>query len=807
MPLIINHMRLCQSILGWLIFILVITQIVACGDSKNKPVSYDYLTDHDIEIIDQYVRSASAEDDIGQLLMVGVPADLNTAEDTDRKALDALISDNGVGMVIVNGYNYYDNSKDTDDKEYLTRVINFNNLLQRKTRKSINKFPLLIATDFENPSTPSVKRGLVLPPSALSLSTTQDSQLIRTVGEYVGTELTNVGIQIILGPVLDTNNVKQGTKNILQDRCFAANSEGVARTASHYISGLYESGIVVFAKHYPSHGSIESDPHQKLIPVYEGSKLQMAQELKPFIQSKENIRGVMTSHILLASSKERGMATFNRELIDDLRGQGLNKQIVITDDLSDMGAIRSYMDDNHKTYQDTAVDAFDAGHDVLLFAHIRDEKKRASSYGETYQPSNFTLKELGLVRNKLVAHIGSSEFAKKRFKESLRKVLILKAQVAKMQSADPLERFFSKKEGSDTAFNFQIITDGQKAIEKTEQVMAKRQEAFGLAVHSAAGVGNSLVKQSIKKSVIWINNKNGIDINLLNRSNQTRIIFAAYGDQISKFKDAFSAHFSNAIFLGIPFRKDTDSFSNLELMINATFSKADLLIYTVRDGSDVDLLKRLRNKYGKSYSSKAVIFLHNSPAIFGNDMLSDSTVVGNFTMHPFAFDVDVEMLSDPENKPRELFNIPINIGDNGKFYNVSDTKWVEPANPVIFGELFPRQSNLVTRESLEKNFFLISRPKSIDSWVSAASGVFLFLLITIISILFHWWPKHYVMHAPKAGYIMTGLAHPWLGKITAAGIFLVLIFIAYHNTLFFGVLNNAKEASEVVQSVRENLQR
>lgn len=790
-----------KQVLVRLFIALLATGVSGCWNTKVEHENYAPLTEQEINLIDDYIKKVSVRDEIGQLLMVGVPADINTAEDSDSKALDALIGDLGVGMVIVNGYNYYDSNKSADDKEYLTRVINFNNLLQRKTRKSKSKLPLLVASDFEGPSFPSIKRGLVLPPSALSLSTTQDGQLIRDVGRYVGTELTNVGIHIILGPVLDTYNIKQGNKNILQDRCFAATSEGVARTASHYISGLNESGIVVFAKHYPGHGSIESDPHQEVIPIYEGSKEQLGQELLPFIQSKDSVRGIMTSHIQLANSNANGLATFSQEVVGDISKKGLGKKVIITDDLSDMGAIRRYMADTGKTYQDVAINAFDAGHDVLLFSHISDEQRQSSKFGRTYKASKFTLKDLSLVQEKLIEHIESSEIARKRFNESLRKVLILKAQVARLKSSEQLNRLFQKIEGNDTAFNFQTTSDGRLAIENTEKGMAKDQFDNFAGDIPEGGVGNWLVKNSIRKSVIWINRKNNIDINLLNRSEDTKIIFAVYEDHLEKFRTAFSSRFTNATYLRIPIRKETDAFAKLEKDIDAKFGNSAVLIYTARDSSDADLLKRLRNKYKKDYSSRVIVFCHNSPAIFDNDILSDSTVIGNFSMHPFSFDVNVELLSGSTEQPRELTNIPVNIGDNGKFYNVSSTKWVEPANPAIFGELFPQQSVLASRSSLEKQYFLIPRPSQFELWKGYLGNMLIFILIALFSWLIHYGAKLYVSHDAAAQAFVKVLAAPMVGGVIAFTTFVFLFLLAFYFSDFSNYITNVEKTSSQIMKV------
>lgn len=785
--------------------------LAGCNESKDTHEDYSPLTKQEIQKVNDYVDKVTPEEGIGQLFMVGVPADLNTAEDINNKSLDELIGARAVGMVIVNGFNYYDNSKTSDDMEYLTRIIHFNNLLQLKTSKSRLKLPLLVAVDFEGPNNPSIKRGLVLPPSALSLSTSQDGPLIRAMGRYVGTELTSVGIQVILGPVLDTYNIRQGTKNILQDRCFAANSEGVARTASHYIAGLNESGIASFAKHYPSYGSIETDPHQAIVPVYEGSREQMNAELKPFIQSKSSISGIMTSHILLANAKDSGIATFSHELIGTLQQHALDNKIAITDDLADMGAIRSYMSENRKTYQDIAVDAFDAGHDVLLFAHISDEKKSGEKHSKNYKASSFTLNDLHLIQERLVTHIVSSDSAMTHFRVALKKVMLLKAKISRINSpTEPIDRLLSRKQGSDSAFNFQVKTDARTAIDNTERSMGiaiSDKDVYPSLFNDTSidgSIGNKIVKDSIRKSVIWINkSKKDVDLNISGYPNSRKIIFAVYDDHLAKFEEAFSSHFTSAYFFGIPIRKDSDSFQKLERSLNLTLPRADLLIYTAHDGSDIDLLKRLRHKYPQAFPSKILIFCHNSPAIFDNSMISDSSFVGNFSMHPASFEIDIEILKGAIT-PKGLDNIPINIGDNAKFFDVSSTKWIEPANPISFEAVYDREMSSAARRNFESQYYLLIPKNSFLSLLMKVLVNTTFILVLAAACaMIYLIPKHLANDAKHAGKThITILSHGLFGKVISIVIFVLCLFFIYFNEYPSALANNAASFFSKVKEIK-----
>lgn len=785
-----------KALLRGVLVCVIATSITSCSMKSKNEEDFGPLTKSDIQLIDNYVEHSNVVDDVGQLFMVGVPADLNTAVDTENKALDEIIGEQGAGMIIVNGFNYYDtNRSSADDMEYISRVIHFNNILQLKTAKSKSKLPLLIATDFEGPTLPTIKRGVVLPPSTLSLSTSQDGNLIQAIGKYIGTELKNIGINIILGPVLDTYNIRQGTKNILQDRCFAATSEGVARTASHYITGLNESGIAVFAKHYPSYGSVDTDPHQDIIPIYEGSKEQMNEELKPFIQSLPSIHAIMTSHIVLANFKEGGIATFSHELLKDLQGRGLGNKIFITDDLSDMGAINRYMADNQKSFSDVAIDAFDAGHDVLLYAHVTDQHRRNIS--KTYIPSRFTLGTFKQVEEKLTSHIQQSEAAMKHFKSALRKVLILKAQIAKINSPDePISRLLSRKAGSDTAFNFQIKTDARTAIENTEKSVEQSLQNSNIKDinlnDTGESIGNQLVRKSIREAAIEINKKEDLSINISNYPENKKIIFAVYSDYLNKFKEAFGSHFNKSYFVGIPIVKNTSLFDDAESEITKDFPQADLLIYTVRDGSDVDLLNRLKKKFPKTFSNKILIFCHNSPAIFNNTMISGSTIIGNFSMHPISFDVDVEIL-EGLTTPKGLYNIPINIGDNARFYSVSNTKWIDSSEPKAFGLLYKRQLTQEEKKEFEKQYILtIPRTPTTEFISSSVINAIFTGLILLGCYLYYYYSIKEVAEGSKSNFFkFTG--DPKLGKLAMIFVAIVLILIQYEFTWVSHYISNISQ--------------
>lgn len=125
-------------------------------------------------------------------------------------------------------------------------------------------------------------------------------------------------------------------------------------------------------------------------------------------------------------------------------------------------------------------------------------------------------------------------------------------------------------------------------------------------------------------------------------------------------------------------------------------------------------------KSTKSFSSKIVILSHNSPIIFDNDILKQTTVLSTFTNHTFSYDIDLEMLFN-KFQPRDMKNLPISLGENGKIYNVTSTIFIAPTNIAIYEDLFPKY--LVDKRTVE----IIRSEKYLISKALIHRSLFLFV--------------------------------------------------------------------------------
>jgi len=691
-----------KSIILTMLVLLIITAILVCATFYNNK-GMCTLTSAEEKIIDKYIKECPIEDSIGQILMVGIPADYKNYK--DAKNLDIIFTDMGIGAAIINGYNYFNPNK-YDDVTYLNSVIEFNNAMQGKAQKSKLALPLLLATDFESSSFTSIKSALTLPPSALAIGVSQNPLYANLVGKLTGLQLKNIGCHIILGPVLDSYNIKQGNRSTLRDRCFASTPKGVVAIGSHFIKGLKEGGVSAFAKHFPSYGSVEENPHTFAIPVYEGAAEQLMGEIKPFLYFKDSIDGIMTSHILLTRINNE-LATFSNTFISEhLRSLGFNDQLIITDDLSNMGAINKYSQTSKEDFKDIAIKAFAAGHDILLFSHFAEIDKRSS----------FSIVNLKEVRNGLIDYIKTSN-SEKQFRQSFKRVILQKAKFAKSMGYS-VDKFLIER--AKVPF-FHIHHDGHEVMGKSQGFLKSYDENIN--------TGDKLIKEIICNAATVINEK--ISYKLKSYPSNAKILFFTYAEGAKYLKQSIAPLNKNAEFIIVPKLKNGDVFKKVRKKLIENFDKADLIFYTVFDKSDSDLLSYVQ-KQKKTFSNKVVILCHSNPVIFDNLILSQATVVSTFTNHPFSYDVDLDILSN-KYQPKKLKNLPISVGENGGIYNVANTTFVEPTDLASYEQLFPKY--LVderTLKILKDNNFVISKVQVKKSLFIIINIILIFILIVAI---------------------------------------------------------------------------
>lgn len=129
-------------------FIITITLLVML-----QQFSYS-ISDTSKDYLKEYSENVPVNQAIGQLFIVGLPdVDYKTYNTSEKSIVQELITELGVGGVMMNTYNLYISDNDfekTGSNEYLNNIQNMINHLQRRSLDSKSSLPLFIAVDFES---------------------------------------------------------------------------------------------------------------------------------------------------------------------------------------------------------------------------------------------------------------------------------------------------------------------------------------------------------------------------------------------------------------------------------------------------------------------------------------------------------------------------------------------------------------------------------------------------------------------------------------------------------------------------------
>lgn len=191
------------------------------------------------------------------------------------------------------------------------------------------------------------------PPNSV-ISKGADDQLMYDYGREVARECRQLGINMVLGPVVDVS----GPDSFMIRRSFGSDPVRVADLAIAYARGLEDGDVVSVAKHFPGHGSVSADSHKRKGIIERSLSRMDSVDLYPFRKwIEQHLSGVMVGHLAVPSiDSEMLPAAFSPVVIGDLLRDDMGfRGLVITDALNMKGA-EGY----------SALDAVKAGADIII---------------------------------------------------------------------------------------------------------------------------------------------------------------------------------------------------------------------------------------------------------------------------------------------------------------------------------------------------------------------------------------------------------------------------------------------------------
>lgn len=328
-----HHAILCIGI-AWLL------AFCSCGRRHDRQEQAAVKMDYTAEahaMADSIAATMTDEELAGQLFM---PAVYSTGEPDNLQLLDFYARRLHVGgIVLLRG-----------DTAGAALIASHMAALKPKAA-------LWIAIDAETGLGMRLKDAEILPP-AMTLGKTADGQQMYDYGRRLAADSRRLGINMILGPVLDVESDPGG---FIGSRSFGADAAQVAELGTSMARGLEDGGVISVAKHFPGHGNAHTDTHREL-GVIEAPLSEIERTaLPPFREYIDNgLSAIMVGHLAVPAidPKLRSAALSGAVITDLLRTDLGFEGLVITDALNMKGA--------RGTGSDTAEEAVRAGADIVI---------------------------------------------------------------------------------------------------------------------------------------------------------------------------------------------------------------------------------------------------------------------------------------------------------------------------------------------------------------------------------------------------------------------------------------------------------
>ncbi len=336
--------------------------------SLTKKAVIDFQTKNNIIPISGYVGNKTLtainivrekdqllKDQIGQMFIVG----FRGLEATEDSYIVKAIKDLNLGGIILFDY-------DTANKSSV-RNISASNQVKKLISdiKTLTKKSLLVAVDAEGGYVNRLKTkyGYITIPSALEMGTKNDVKETEKIGADLGKQLSELGFNMDFAPVLDVNVNPTNPVIGNLERSFSDNPDIVVSQAEAFIKGLHQYNIITAAKHFPGHGSSQSDSHKGLVDV---TNTYQQKELIPYEKLIKNnqLDLVMTAHIVNTKIDPEYPATLSPLFLQNILRNQLKFQGVIVSDDMQMGAISQ-----NYGFSESVVKAVIAGCDLLIISN------------------------------------------------------------------------------------------------------------------------------------------------------------------------------------------------------------------------------------------------------------------------------------------------------------------------------------------------------------------------------------------------------------------------------------------------------
>ncbi len=267
--------------------------------------------------------SLSPADRVAQLIMPAIGKHGQPKEKIDRLIREGKIG----GLLMLNGTR----------EEFTAWIAEYNTW-----NKQNGKLPFFYSADAE-PSL--INRKITNTPPIAKANTLKNMDEVMACAEQI--------INYNFAPVVDMSPNKT-----VGWRSFGHVPDSVIPWSNAFIQTTQERNIIATAKHFPGHGYVVGDTHEKL--VYIDGEMKELNYYPPLID--QHVLSIMVAHIAVKNNPHYstdGMpATTSKRIVTDLLRDSLNFQGLIVTDALNMGGVRNV--------HEAEVLAIEAGCDITL---------------------------------------------------------------------------------------------------------------------------------------------------------------------------------------------------------------------------------------------------------------------------------------------------------------------------------------------------------------------------------------------------------------------------------------------------------
>lgn len=285
--------------------------------------------------------------------------------------------------------------------------------LQTIARNAGHPVPLLIALDQENGGVNSLFDEIYIRqfPSAMGIAASGSKSLAHDVALATGQELKAVGVNWILGPVLDVlTNVRNQPLGV---RTTGDDPHEVSQYGVEFMKGFQQARLVTCGKHFPSYGNLEFLGSQTDVPIITESLEQLSlSALVPFRNAIiHGLDSMMVGGVSMSSAGVNVMhACLSEQVVNGLLRKDLKFNGIVISECLEMEALTHNIGVGGGT-----VMATNAGCDIILLCRAFPVQQEAI--------------------NGLRLGVENGIIGRSRIENSLRRVLKMKAKCTSWEQA------------------------------------------------------------------------------------------------------------------------------------------------------------------------------------------------------------------------------------------------------------------------------------------------------------------------------------------------------------------------------------